>query len=168
MQLSGDGFIIKTVFENNLDDILNVYRQCEDFLTLGPNPKASAEMVLNDIESADNNMRSYCGIFRDDAMIGVVDFSPANHGGMSGAAYIALLMIAENFRNQGIGEAVLKRLEKDILENSGIQVIRAGVQTNNHKAISFWQRMGYSITGEPMNLEDGTNCFELEKRVTLR
>jgi hypothetical protein len=35
---------------DELDEVLNVYRQCEDFLALGPVPTASMEMVVKDIE----------------------------------------------------------------------------------------------------------------------
>ncbi len=44
------GLRIHPVSPEGLDAVLDVYRQCEDFLALGPIAAASMEMVLKDIE----------------------------------------------------------------------------------------------------------------------
>lgn len=41
---------IRSIRSDELESVLEVYKQCEDFLALGPVPTASKEMVLNDIE----------------------------------------------------------------------------------------------------------------------
>ena len=42
---------------------LEVYRRCEDFLALGPEPKASLEMVLADLEISRQEGGCFCGIY---------------------------------------------------------------------------------------------------------
>ena len=41
-----DSVEIRPITENDLEEVFEVYRQCEDFLALGPKPKASMAMVL--------------------------------------------------------------------------------------------------------------------------
>jgi hypothetical protein len=41
---------IRSVTQDDLDSVLAVYQQCEDFLALGPVAEASMQMVLKDIE----------------------------------------------------------------------------------------------------------------------
>jgi hypothetical protein len=49
MKLSVQGFEIRPAGMPDLDALLDLYRQCEDFLALGPQPQASREMVLADL-----------------------------------------------------------------------------------------------------------------------
>ena len=43
------GFKVLPISPDNLSLVLEVYRQCEDFLALGPEARASLEMVKQDI-----------------------------------------------------------------------------------------------------------------------
>jgi hypothetical protein len=61
--IKGSSFTIRTVTKNNKEDILEVYRRCEDFLALGPEPKASLEMVLADLEISRQEGGCFCGIY---------------------------------------------------------------------------------------------------------
>lgn len=46
---NADELVIRPVSENEIGSTLKVYRQVEDFLSLGPMPTASLKMVLADI-----------------------------------------------------------------------------------------------------------------------
>ena len=65
---------IHPIAQDDLDAILEVYRQCEDFLALCQLPTASMEMVLKDIEISKAGGGVFCGIYTDNGkMIGVID-----------------------------------------------------------------------------------------------
>jgi ribosomal protein S18 acetylase RimI-like enzyme len=159
-------FTIRTVTENNKEDILEVYHACEDFLALGPQPKASMAMVLADLEISRQEGGCFCGIYGPTGnMLGVVDFVPGEFEGKTDTAFFSLLMISALFRNQGIGDEVVKLVESEIKKDVGISEIRSGVQVNNPQAIRFWQKNGYKIVSGPELLPDSTTAFQLSKKL---
>src|SRR5512137_1136074 len=100
---------IRPVTRDDLDAILDVYRQCEDFLALGPVATASMDMVLKDLELSRNEGGIFCGIYNESGkMIGVFDYVPHDYQGDPHAAYLELLMIAAPFRSHGVGKAVVE------------------------------------------------------------
>lgn len=190
-----DNLEIRPITDDDLDAVLDVYRQCADFLALGPAPEASLAMVLGDIGLSQACGGLYCGIYsvaRGDAddtdrnenelsalvrarprplagagrMIGIVDYVPGNYEGDPHAAYISLLMIAAPFRRQGIGQAVVEAIEKEIRRDAQVNTILAGVQVNNPQAIRFWQRNGYRVIGGPELMPDRTTVYHLRKDLT--
>ena len=152
---------IRTVTPDDNKTILEVYRQCEDFLALGPEPQASPEMVLKDIETTRNEGGVFRSIFSAGRMIGVVSYVPAGFEGKPDAAFLSLLMIAAPYRGHGTGTEIVKRIEKEILGNSHITKILSGVQVNNPDALRFWQKNGYHIVGGPELRPDKTTVFHL-------
>lgn len=155
---------IHPVGEGDVYAILEVYRQCEDFLALGPVATASLEMVLKDLEISRDAGGIFCGIFdAHGEMIGVVDYVPNHWEGDPQAAFLELLMIAAPFRSRGIGTAVVEAVENEIRKDPGITVIHSGVQVNNPQAIRFWQRHGYRIVSGPKLYPDQTTAFDLRK-----
>jgi ribosomal protein S18 acetylase RimI-like enzyme len=162
-----DGFLnIYPVTQDDLGEILEVYKQCEDFLALGSVATASMEMVLTDLKISKDIGGRFCGIHAPDGkMIGIIDYVPNDYKGDNGAAYLSLLMIALPFRNLGIGEAIVQAIEGEIKKDKSVTVIWSGVQVNNPKAIHFWQRMGYRIASEPKLYPDQTTAVDLRKDV---
>ena len=155
---------IRPISPDELDAVLDVYRQCEDFLALGPVPTASMEMVLKDIEISKGYGGLFCGIYiSDGSIIGIIDYVPSNFEGDSHASYLSLLMIAAPFRKQGIGKAVVEAIENEIKKNAQVDKILAGVQVNNPRAKQFWQRNGYRIVSEPKLYPDQTTAVDLRK-----
>lgn len=155
---------IRPVTQADLNAIFAVYRQCEDFLALGPQPRASTEMVLKDLEVSQSEGGNFCGIYTvDGEMVGVVDYIPCDFEGEPSQAFISLLMIAQAFRMQGIGEAVVAAIEAEIMKNAEVKTILSGVQVNNPDAIRFWERNGYFIAGGPEELPDQTTAYRLQK-----
>ena len=152
------------ITQDNLAAILDVYRQCEDFLALGPVSTASMEMVLKDIETSKDMGGIFCGIYTTDGkMIGIVDYVPNNFEGDPHAAFLSLLMIAAPFRGHGIGAAVVEAMKNEIRKDVQITAILSGVQVNNPGAIKFWQRQGYRIVSGPKLHPDQTTAFDLRK-----
>jgi cytidine deaminase/ribosomal protein S18 acetylase RimI-like enzyme len=158
------GLEIRPVQGNDLDAILRVYRQCEDFLALGPVAAVSIEMVLRDLEISREEGGVCCGMFNADGkMLGGVDYVPGGFEGNPQHAYLSLLMIAAPFRKRGLGRAIVEAVEREIRNDPTIQAIRAGVQVNNHNAIRFWQKNGYQIVSGPKLMPDQTTVFDLQK-----
>ncbi len=92
---------IRLISQDDLDAVLAVYQQCEDFLALGPVPTASMQMVLKDIEVSKSEGGIFCGIIFGGKIIGVVDYVPCNYEGEPEHAYLSLLMIARPLPQPG-------------------------------------------------------------------
>jgi ribosomal protein S18 acetylase RimI-like enzyme len=169
MVIRSCSFEIRPIVQDDLHSLLDVYRQCEDFLALGPVSTASMEMVINDLEISKNQGGTFCGIYAaDGTLIGVVDYVPNNWEGDPHIASLSLLMIAAPFRGQGIGAAVVAAVEKEIRKDAQVTTIDSGVQVNNPQAIKFWQSHGYQIVSGPTLMPDQTTVFSLRKELTSR
>jgi len=151
---------------NDLPALLDVYRMCEDFLSLGPIAHASAEMVLTDLAHSQEDGGIYCSIIAPSGeVVGVIDFVPHGYQAQPDTAYLSLLMIASPHRSKGLGEMVVRAVEDYLCSKAPLSVIKSGVQVNNPGAIRFWLRMGYEITSGPIDLPDQTTVFNLEKKI---
>jgi ribosomal protein S18 acetylase RimI-like enzyme len=167
MRIRSNTFDIRPVTAEDYVAVLEVYRQCEDFLSLGPEPKASVAMVRKDISIARREGRRFCGVFTaEGTMIGVVEFLPSGFEGKPQLAFLSLLMIAAPYRNQGLGASVLDFVEREIRKDSEITAIFSAVQANNPKAFQFWQGKGYRLVGEPQLQPDKTTTVLLRKEFT--
>jgi ribosomal protein S18 acetylase RimI-like enzyme len=156
--------VIHPITPEELEAVLDVYRQCEDFLALGPVPTASMEMVLKDIELSKSYGGLFCGIYTSEGnLIGIIDYVPGDFEGDPHAAFLSLLMIAAPFRKQGIGKAVVQAVENEIKRNPRVDKILSGVQVNNPQAMHFWQQNGYRIVSEPKLHPDQTTAVDLRK-----
>ena len=165
MIIKNKGLEIRPINESEIVMVLEVYRECEDFLKLGPEPKASLMMVKLDIANSRKENGVYCGIFaKKNRMMGIVDFVPKNYSNQIDWAFLSLLMIAKPYRNQGIGTMVVKMVESEIRKDPDIKYIYAGVQVNNELAIRFWRKMGYEIYEVPELLADQSTVYHLKKK----
>ena len=159
-------FSIHPVTEEDFPAILEVYCHCEDFLALGPVPTASAGMVEQDLKISAESGGSFCGICAEDGvMMGILDYVPCGFEGNPQQAFIELLMIAQPYRGQGLGTAVVGWVEAEIRRQPQVTAILSGVQVNNPAAIHFWQKMGYRITSDAEDMHDGTIAYQLRKSI---
>ncbi len=153
--------------ETDLNSILEVYRQCEDFLALGPVPVASMGMVQSDLKISKDQGGIFCLICsaQTGEVWGIVDYVPAGFNGDPQLACLNLLMIAAPHRGKGLGAAVVQWFEAEIRRDGRARAIDSGVQVNNPDAIRFWQRMGYQIVSGATPMPDGTVVYNLWKAV---
>lgn len=155
---------IRPITRADLRAVLEVYRQCEDFLALGPVPTASMEMVLKDIEHSQAAGGMFCGIYTAaGSLAGIIDYVPGGFEGKPQLACLSLLMLARPFRKQGLGRAVVAAIENEIKKDPRVSAILSGVQVNNPPAVQFWQKNGYRIVSGPKLLPDQTTVFDLRK-----
>jgi ribosomal protein S18 acetylase RimI-like enzyme len=161
------GYRLRPVVEDepDLQAVLGVYRQCKDFLALGPVAQASMEMVRADLALSRREGGVFYGIFHPASgeMVGVVDFVTAGFEGDERLAFLSLLMIAAPHRGAGLGAEVVAAVEAEIRRDGRARAIRSGVQVNNPGGIRFWQRLGYTIISGPQDMHDGTTAFQLRK-----
>lgn len=167
MKLPGSSFYIRPVQPGEETNVLAVYRQCEDFLALGPAP-ANMEMVRADLALSQQEGGLFCGIYRrvDGELMGIIDFVAEGWRGDPSLAFLALLMIAAPHRACGLGAEVVRLVEADIMRSDRVRVIQSGVQVNNPGAIRFWQHMGYQIVSGAEAMPDGTTAYPLEKVIS--
>src|SRR5512141_1960628 len=112
---------------SDLPAVLEVYRQCEDFLALGPVATASEHMVRQDMEHAVRVGSIFCGIYNDAGeMMGIVDYWPQGFEGNPQHAFIELLMIGQRYRAQGVGMAVVDYVEAEVRRNPNVTAILSG------------------------------------------
>ena len=182
--------LIRPIVDFDIPAVLEVYRQSEDFLALGPDPHASLEMVEKDRALSRQQGGVYCGIFLEDARknligsvvqknltgllacprlrvnlsglcVGILDYVPNYHGDPR-AAFIELLMIAGPQRGRGLGKAAVDWLLSTLKVEAASKRLYAAVQTNNPGAIRFWLRLGFRITGPAALQPDGTETYPIE------
>jgi GNAT superfamily N-acetyltransferase len=154
---------IRPVTENLLASVLDVYRQREDFLALGPQPVATMAMVRADLSASRVADGRFCGVHGPSGeMLGVVDYVPRNFEGQANQAFIALLMIAAPYRSYGLGAAILMHVEQCAC-GCGATACQTAVQTCNAGALRFWQRNGYVIVSGAEKQADGTTVYRLHK-----
>ena len=160
---------IQPIDRDSLDAVLGVYRGCEDFLALGPEPKADMAMVLKDLARSQQRGGIFCGIHEATGrMIGIVDFTPRGFEGQDQVAFVSLLMIVPSLRGRGIGTEAIGLMEREIRRDPLVTMIRSAVQMNNPDAQRFWSRHGYQITGGPEAQPDGTTVLGLQKDLSHR
>jgi RimJ/RimL family protein N-acetyltransferase len=154
---------IGEITDADLSSSLEVYRQSEDFLALGPVAKASKEMLLADIDHSRESHGVFCGIWSDSgSQIGVIDFIPNNR---PATALLGLLMISRECRNRGFGTQIIGSLESYLSQTYGTKVIESGVQTNNQAAIRFWKRHGFRLQEVGKEMDDGTVVYHMSKEL---
>ena len=132
---------IRPVTPDDLEAVLEVYRQCEDFLALGPVPDRLDGNGVEGYRDITGRERHFRRDLRGKTgkMIGILDYVPDNYQGDPTTAYLSLFMLAAPFRNQGLGKAVVEAFEDEIRKNELVKTILAGVQVNNPQAVRFWQ-----------------------------
>ena len=166
MKFQSHLFSIRPVTADDLPSLLTVYRQCEDFLALGPQPRASAAMIQADLAQSAAMGGVFCGIFDESGvMFGVADFVPHGYQGSPALAFISLLMLARPYRCRDLGTAIMQAIEAEIRRDPRVTAILADVQVNNPGAARFWGRMGYWIVGGPEPQPDRTTVWLLRKEL---
>ena len=86
---------------------------------------------------------------------------------MRGRAYIPFLFVTPLLQNQGVGSALLRRMES-ILELEGHDRIQLDTLADNVRAVNFYQHQGYQILALKSEGQPGREAqmsVRLEKRL---
>ncbi len=163
MKTNHPAFVFRPIAEGDLTQVLEVYRQSEDFLALGPVPDASLQMVQEDLRHSVEEGGVFCGIYdSSDKLIGVLDYNLVD----APIAFIALLMVAGPHRGKGIGHKIIEQFEGLVCQQAQhIHAIQLDVQVNNPRGLHFWHRLGFRVIGQPVRQADTTVTVKMEKVV---
>jgi ribosomal protein S18 acetylase RimI-like enzyme len=160
-----ENVIIRPVTPADYPALLEVYRQCEDFISLGPVAKASMNMVLQDIRETKAERGIFCRVLSGTQMIGVVSYIPSSFEFRPVDAFILLLMLIPSHRSKGAGSTIVDRIEKECQSHGKVRSICCGVQVNNPAAIRFWEKKGYYKYAGPELRPDKTTVYRLRKDI---
>lgn len=86
------------------------------------------------------------GIFSQDILIGMIDCLigfPEKE-----KVHIGLLLLDEKYQSQGLGKSAYLKLEHYLRSFSSISKIRLAVVNTNNKVLKYWEKMGFTLTGE--------------------
>ncbi|MDO9391744.1 MAG: GNAT family N-acetyltransferase [bacterium] len=124
------------------------------------------DMVKADIDHSKKENGLFCGIFDlKETMVGIIDFVPSMFEGKPENAFISLIMVAKPYRNKGLGRKATEVVISKIKEDPQVRVVLSAVQTNNERAIKYWESLGFDIIGGPELRPDKTVVYQLSKNL---
>ena len=149
--MDGSTLIVNPLTADEFPEAAVIYRNSWHFLVelSGEVPDSiGMELVTREVTEASTNGAIFAGIRLKEnrQLVGVVTYQLGGYRGQPSQAWIALLMVAEQFQSLGYGGEAYRLVEEAIFTDPGISTISLGVLTNNPKALKFWQKMGYSGT----------------------
>jgi len=108
-------------------------------------------------------------VFEKDSRFAVFAYDKNNQvaGGIRAVAFwnyciIELLWLSEEFRNKGLGKALLLKAE-EYVRDLGFEYIR--VETTDFQAKSFYEKQGYEVFGKLTNYPKGHDMYCLVKKL---
>ncbi len=93
-------------------------------------------------------------VCRGEACIGVVDLIRGYPS--PGTAMLGLLLIAEAHQGRGAGRSAYEQVEQLARRWPEVRRLRIGVVEANARVLPFWQRMGFTPTGEVKPYAEGS------------
>jgi RimJ/RimL family protein N-acetyltransferase len=81
------------------------------------------------------------------------------------SANISLVIFDETFRRQGYGTRSFKLFAQSLRRHSVMKKIFITVRTDNHRALSFWKKLGFSETSvlnDRINMSMDLNSYKEE------
>ena len=142
-------FILKTITEDLLKNVLKIYNTNEEYFKISMNGKPSIESIIedkNDIPPGSNLQdKNYKLISINGQDIGIIDYIMSYPD--EDSVYIGLFMIHGDFHRQGYGRAFIEEFIANMREK-GYRRLRLGVLKQNKNGFEFWTRMGFKVVKE--------------------
>jgi RimJ/RimL family protein N-acetyltransferase len=146
-----------------------VYRRSPHYWRMYNLAAAPAERAAADLQAAaETPGRTIMGIARPfhgqgmsqaAQIVGLVDFrldwpNP-------GVVYLGMVMVAEPFQGQGIATQAWNLLSAWLAAGAHMKRARLGVEQFNHGALKFFEKLGFTLTGESNRLRVGDKFVRL-------
>ncbi len=81
--------------------------------------------------------------------------------------HIISIAVLPNYRRMGIGESLIKSVEKSFKNYYGVHKLTLEVRVTNLPAISLYRKLGFRIKNKLMcYYQDGENAYLMEKLLT--
>lgn len=117
-----------------------------------PSDEAGKEVFEEIPPNISYDQKIVLGVKDNNSYIGVIDYL-VNYP-KSGFIYLGLLLLKEEVQSKGLGVKCYLELEQDFRKIDGISKIRLSVVEENLKAIRFWKKVGFQLTGEKKAYEN--------------
>lgn len=134
-------FYVDLVDNADLKDIVEVYNSNKAFLLSHMDRnKITYEWIFEELESMRKVSFNSCKVVEKDSsrIIGVIDFKTGVE------TYLSLLMLHNDYRNEGLGKLIYNALEEYVRALSS-KCIRIDVVTKyDNKVFNFWTKNGFS------------------------
>jgi GNAT superfamily N-acetyltransferase len=144
---------IKPITKQNFEQAFEIYDSNQDFFLLTQNKKATISESVNDIEALPPDcsitQKIYAGLYKGEKIIAVIDLIERYPNQTS--FWIGLLLVRGDMQGKKIGSKIINAILNSA-EIAGYQTAQLGVIETNKKAIVFWQRHGFEISGHNDNI----------------
>lgn len=156
MQLKDKAIEVRRISIIDEKVIAELLSKCHDYFQMVSGRKPNQEDISDFFNSLPPNKtldeKCSLGLYQNNKLEGVVDIilgypEPT-------IAYLGLLLINPKQRGHGLGKQIHSMLS-EWLENNGITTIRLGVLESNHRAIRFWEQIGYVLEDEKFTVIGG-------------
>ncbi len=155
--------------EHHTAMLQQVYRATPGYWQMYQLPGAPANQAELDLRAAAETPGRYLlGIVRrlveDDPkagaeLIGLVDFRL--HWPMPDVGYLGMLMVAEPYQQNGIGQQAWQLLQPWLAETARMTKARLGVEQFNPHALQFFEKLGFQLTGTADRIKTGDKFVRL-------
>jgi RimJ/RimL family protein N-acetyltransferase len=164
MELRGKRLVLASIGLDEAEEILPAYNGDEQFnLWRDGKPAIDLEAVRADMLEAKSIAGGVVWRIADQAgtLVGVATtaFVPPPHGG-----WIGLLIIRQEFQGQGYGGEAAGLLEGHLFADPDVTQIGLAVQSQNAKALAFWEKRGYQRGLHRKQFDVETDTLRLARR----
>lgn len=129
--------MVRVLGIDDYDDLLALWRSAE-LGSLKPRGRDSREALAQQLASG---VQTILGLEKDGRLVGAV---VATHDSRKG--WINRLAVDPNHRRQGYGERLIAAAE-EVLQEQGLRVIAALVESDNPASLQLFQKGGYVDAG---------------------
>lgn len=151
-----------------LQAVQHLLERCDDYFLLVEGlhtwPQAAQEMMTDRPPDHKPEDKLMIGIYQQDKLIGLLE--GMKRYPVQGMWWIGLLAVDPDYRNQGLGERIMRGFEV-LAAKSGAWAIGIGVAEINEDAYRFWKRVGFELNEKttPRRFGEREHCVYRMRKV---
>lgn len=135
----------------------------------GSSNNSDLQMMINQLPPGKTLRDKFVfGLYDDSKLVACLDLIrgyPYPH-----IAFLGLLIVDESSQRQRLGSMIVNRAEEIAARWSGVKRMRLAVAVTNSDVLAFWEKMGFSHTGERSYSREGAvaiECLIIDKEIQL-
>lgn len=138
----------------NAPDLQTAYESSGDYFRAATGQEAPSNQAWRDLEEcAASEGRALLGIYLRQTLVGVIDLRLAEPEPFD--ARLALFLLAEPYRRQGLGGWALRILEAWLRQATPTEAVVLTVLAQDHDRQRFFLGHGYTFTGQALRTVTG-------------